>query len=175
MRTACAARNRSREHAITSWLVAALVALITTLLLTRPVLASGVLDGDKKTMVRGIAPLVDAASHPATPRHPRSGISGTSCNHRNFNHLTSPAVVNFVGNFQRQERLAVALTKKPQASATIQGHATFHSVHYMTARDDILELEEAGFLERGKSVKRPRREFLATEKLKNLLAHGLLD
>jgi hypothetical protein len=38
--------------------------LITTLLLTRPVLAYGVLDGDKKTMARGIAPLVDAVTPP---------------------------------------------------------------------------------------------------------------
>jgi Fic family protein len=55
------------------------------------------------------------------------------------------------GRFNRRQLdlLAHAL-KRPDGVYTFRTHQTSHGVVYQTARDDLLELEEMGLLDRGK-------------------------
>lgn len=61
----------------------------------------------------------------------------------------------------RQQAVLTYLARKPQQSVTAIGHATSHSVTYLTARKDLQSLEEQGLLRRVRQGKTDR--YLATD------------
>jgi Fic family protein len=69
----------------------------------------------------------------------------------------------------RQRTLLQHTLRHPRASYTIQGHATSHRVHYQTARADLIDLVERGFLEE-KRVGKGKRFFASPSFLKRVRA-----
>lgn len=65
-------------------------------------------------------------------------------------------LANFDALNHRQRALLEHSIRHPTLGATIEGHATSHGVHYMTARADLADLESRGMLrsQRANKVKR---------------------
>ncbi len=67
-------------------------------------------------------------------------------------------------NYRQRSLLEHAITH-PRLGSSIESHATSHSVHYMTAREDLLELEKRGMLV-SQRVQRTKRFYPAESLLR---------
>jgi Fic family protein len=69
----------------------------------------------------------------------------------------SRAIAAFDALNHRQRSLLEYAVRHPAQGATIEGHARSHSVHYMTARSDLADLEQRGLLT--STPTKPKRYF----------------
>ncbi len=80
--------------------------------------------------------------------------------------MLSQAISEFEWLNHRQRALLQAAVRHPLQSYTIEGHATTHRVHYLTARSDLAKLVELGYL-RADRVGKSKR-FYPTDRLARL-------
>jgi Fic family protein len=78
----------------------------------------------------------------------------------------SALVASFDTLNHRQRVLLDHAIRQPALGVTIEGHATSHGVHYMTARSDLAGLEQRGLLE-SRRVKKTKRYYPAKKLLRS--------
>ena len=81
----------------------------------------------------------------------------------------SAVVASFDSLNHRQRALLEHAVHHPEQGQTIEGHATSHAVHYMTARSDLANLEARGLLE-SRRVQKKKRYYLS-QTLRQSAAH----
>jgi Fic family protein len=83
----------------------------------------------------------------------------------------SALVASFDALNHRQRALLDHAIHHPAQGVTIEGHATSHGVHYMTARSDLAGLEQQGLVE-SRRVKKTKRYYPAKKLLRSARGRG---